>query len=109
MRVYRDSSYIFCQYLPDHISYHGKAFLRGVEKTGPADRQKWRDTDVLLQGPAWRDGQSDYSGKDPLICPNGEHPLVFAGYFSGDWHQLQVIFKKAGCDPSIPEIVLPGG
>lgn len=58
---------------------------------------------------SWRERQCEYTGIDPLICPNCDQPLLFVGYFFGDWNELQFIFEKAGCDPSIPEILLRHG
>ena len=59
--------------------------------------------------PAWRERQIDYTGIEPLICPHGEQPLVFVGYFFGDGRKLQLIFEKAGCDSYIPEVLLRSG
>jgi hypothetical protein len=57
----------------------------------------------------WAERQTDYTGIDPLLCPNCDEPLTFVGTFFGDWNQLQCLFDKAGKDPFIPSVLLRPG
>ena len=59
--------------------------------------------------PSWAQGQADYTGIDPLVCPNCDHPLTFVGTFFGNWNQLQYLFGQAGKDPGIPPALLRPG
>ena len=58
---------------------------------------------------SWADRQTDYSGANPLICPECQKPLEFIGAFFGNWNQLQSLFIIAGRDPLIPSPLLRGG
>jgi hypothetical protein len=41
----------------------------------------------------WAERQAaEYTGTDPLRCPNGEQPLTFVGNFLGNWEKLQYLF-----------------
>ena len=59
--------------------------------------------------PSWAQRQADYTGIDPLVCPNCDHPLTFVGTFFGNWNQLQYLFDQAGKDSSIPPALLRPG
>jgi Putative transposase/Transposase zinc-binding domain len=90
---------LFCNRWKEHyLSLACKA----LNKPQPLESQ---ETNTL----SWRERQFDYTGIDPLICPHCEQPLVFVSYFFGDWNELQFIFEKAGCDPSIPEVLIRSG
>jgi hypothetical protein len=51
--------------------------------------------------PLWAERQSDYTGINPLQCPNCDKPLTFVGCFFGNWNQLQHLFEKFH-DSNIP-------
>ena len=44
----------------------------------------------------------NYSGRNPLICPNSNCPLMLVDISFGNWSQLQPVFVIAGKDPAIP-------
>jgi hypothetical protein len=54
----------------------------------------------------WAERKSDYTGINPLQCPNCDKPLTFIGCFFGNWKQLQHLFEKAGKDTTIPAALL---
>jgi len=58
---------------------------------------------------SWQERQFEYTGIDPLVCPYCEQPLVFVGYFFGNWSELQSVFEKTGYNPFIPEVLLRSG
>ena len=58
---------------------------------------------------SWAERQTDYTGIDPLVCPNCDEPLTFVGTFFGNWNELQCLFDKAGKDPFIPSVLLRPG
>ena len=66
------------------------------------------DSDGNIQS-AWAERQADYTGIDPLVCPNCDQPLTFVGTFFGNWTELQCLFDKAGKDPFIPSVLLRPG
>jgi len=57
----------------------------------------------------WAERQTDYTGINPLQCPNCDKPLTFVGYFFGNWNPLQHLFEKAGKDPTIAVALLRPG
>ena len=57
----------------------------------------------------WAERQTDYTGINPLQCPNCDQPLTFVGRFFGNWNQLQQLFIKAGKDASIAAALLRPG
>jgi len=59
--------------------------------------------------PLWAERQSDYTGINPLQCPNCDKPLTFVGCFFGYWNPLQHLFEKAGKDASIAAALLRPG
>ena len=59
--------------------------------------------------PSWADRQIDYTGTDPLICPNCDQPLTFIGTFFGNWNELQYLFNNAGKNSDIPPALLRPG
>ncbi len=59
--------------------------------------------------PLWAQRQSDYTGINPLQCPNCDKPLIFVGCFFGNWNPLQHLFEKAGKDASIAAALLRPG
>ena len=59
--------------------------------------------------PLWAERQSDYTGINPLQCPNCNKPLTFVGCFFGNWNQLQRLFVKAGKDATIAAALLRPG
>ena len=59
--------------------------------------------------PSWADRQIDYTGTDPLICPNCAQPLTFIGTFFGNWNELQYLFNNAGKNSDIPPALLRPG
>lgn len=59
--------------------------------------------------PSWADRQIDYTGTDPLICPNCDQPLTFIGTFFGNWNKLQYLFNNAGKNSDIPPALLRPG
>ena len=57
----------------------------------------------------WAERQAEYTGTDPLRCPNGDPPLTFVGNFFGNWETLQYLFDTAGKDAYIaPPLLKPG-
>ena len=59
--------------------------------------------------PSCADRQIDYTGTDPLICPNCDQPLTFIGTFFGNWNELQYLFNNAGKNSDIPPALLRPG
>jgi hypothetical protein len=62
--------------------------------------------------PLWAERQTDYTGINPLQCPNCDKPLIpqgGIGCFFGNWNQLQHLFEKAGKDASIAAALLRPG
>ena len=59
--------------------------------------------------PLWAERQTDYTGIDPLQCPNCDKPLTFVGCFFGNWTELQQLFIKAGKDSTIAAALLRPG
>ncbi len=59
--------------------------------------------------PLWAERQTDYTGIDPLQCPNCDKPLTFVGCFFGNWSKLQYLFVKAGKDSTISAALLRPG
>ena len=59
--------------------------------------------------PSWGERQAEYTGIDPLICPNCDHPLTYIGTFFGNWNELQYLFDTARKDPTIPTVLLRPG
>lgn len=53
--------------------------------------------------------QTEYTGINPLQCPNCNKPLTFVGCFFGNWNQLQQLFVKAGKDATIAAALLRPG
>ena len=66
------------------------------------------DSDEDTQ-PLWAERQTDYTGIDPLICPNCGKPLTFVGTFFGNWNELKYLFDIAGKDSTIPPALLRAG
>ena len=58
---------------------------------------------------SWAERQADYTGINPLICPNCDEPLTLVGAFFGNWNELQCLFDNAGKDPFIPSVLLRPG
>jgi len=58
---------------------------------------------------SWAERQTDYTGANPLICPNCNLPLTFVGTLFGSWKELQYLFDKAGEDSTIPTALLRPG
>jgi hypothetical protein len=53
--------------------------------------------------------QAEYTGTDPLRCPNGDQPLTVVGHFFGNWQKRQYLFDTAGKDAYIaPALLKPG-
>ena len=65
--------------------------------------------DNTIPKESWAERQTDFTGIDPLLCPNCEKPLRFIGIFLGSWEELQFIFNKAGKDYTIPSVLLRPG
>ena len=59
--------------------------------------------------PLWAERQTDYTGINPLQCPNCDKPLTFVGCFFGYWNPLQHLFEKAGKDATIAAALLRPG
>ena len=59
--------------------------------------------------PLWAERQSDYTGINPLQCPNCNKSLTFVGCVFGNWNQLQRLFAKAGKDATIAAALLRPG
>lgn len=58
---------------------------------------------------SWAERQAEYTGTDPLRCPNCGQPLTFVGNFFGNWEKLQYLFDTAGKDAYIaPPLLKPG-
>jgi hypothetical protein len=57
----------------------------------------------------WAERQTEYTGIDPLICPNCDQPLTYIGTFFGNWSELQSLFDSAGKDSVIPYALLRPG
>ena len=66
------------------------------------------DVDTNVQT-SWAERQTDYTGIDPLQCPNCDKPLTFVGCFFGNWTELQQLFIIAGKDSSIAAALLRPG
>jgi hypothetical protein len=66
------------------------------------------DVDTNIQT-SWAERQTDYTGIDPLQCPNCDKPLTFVGCFFGNWTELQQLFIIAGKDSSIAAALLRPG
>ena len=58
---------------------------------------------------SWAKRQTEYTGADPLVCPNCYQPLTFVGAFLGNWNELQYLFDRAGKDSTIPPALLRPG
>jgi len=58
---------------------------------------------------SWAQRKSEYTGIDPLQCPNCDKPLTFVGSFFGNWSKLQYLFVKAGKDSTIAAALLRPG
>jgi len=52
------------------------------------------DSDEDTQ-PTWAERQTDYTGIDPLLCPNCDKPLTFVGSLFGNWNELKYLFAQA--------------
>jgi len=52
--------------------------------------------------PSWVERQAEYTGINPLICPNCEQPLTYIGTFFGNWNGIQYLFDTARKDFAIP-------
>ena len=66
------------------------------------------DTDTHTHQ-SWAERHAEYTGTDPLRCPNCEQPLTFVGNFFGNWEKLQYLFDTAGKDAYIaPPLLKPG-
>ena len=59
--------------------------------------------------PLWAQRQSDYTGINPLQCPNCDNPLTFVGCFLGYRNPLQHLFEKADKDDTIAAALLRPG
>jgi hypothetical protein len=59
--------------------------------------------------PTWAERQAEYTGADPLQCPNCQQPMTFMGAFYGPWPDVQALFEQAGRDPTIPSALLRPG
>jgi hypothetical protein len=59
--------------------------------------------------PSWVERQTEYTGINPLICPNCEQPLTYIGTFFGNWNGLQYLFDTARKDSTIPSALLRPG
>ena len=66
------------------------------------------DSDKNIQL-SWTERQKEYTGVDPLMCPNCQKPLSFVGTFFGNWEELRSLFDKAGKDSTIPSGLLRPG
>ena len=64
---------------------------------------------VYYDGKIVRFSYKDYTGINPLQCPNCDKPLTFVGCFFGYWNPLQHLFEKAGKDASIAAVLLRPG
>ncbi|GAI47594.1 unnamed protein product, partial [marine sediment metagenome] len=49
------------------------------------------DSDKNIQL-SWTERQKEYTGVDPLMCPNCQKPLSFVGTFFGNWEELRSLF-----------------
>jgi hypothetical protein len=59
--------------------------------------------------PSWAKRQTEYTGINPLICPNCNQELAFVGAYFGNWKELQLLFETVGKNPVIPLVLLPPG
>jgi hypothetical protein len=59
--------------------------------------------------PCWAERQAEYTGNNPLFCPNCAQPMVFVGSFFGNWEILQDLFNRAGRDSTIAAALLRPG
>lgn len=51
-----------------------------------------------VASPSWAERQTEYTGVNPLVCPNCQQPMNHVAHFFGSWHILQAIFAQAGRD-----------
>jgi len=58
---------------------------------------------------SWAERQAEYTGTDPLLCPNCEQPLILVGIFFGNWEKLQYLFNITGKDADIAAPLLKPG
>ncbi len=66
------------------------------------------DSDGNTQS-SWAERQTDYTGINPLMCPNCDQPLTFIGAVFGKWNELQDLFDIAGKESEIPSPLLKPG
>ena len=59
--------------------------------------------------PRWAERQTNYTERNPLLCPFCKTELTFIGTVFGNWNELQFIFQHYGKDPSIPSYLLKPG
>jgi hypothetical protein len=59
--------------------------------------------------PSWAERQTEYTGINPLLCPNCNQELTFVGVHFGNWKELQLLFETVGKNPIIPLVLLPPG
>jgi hypothetical protein len=66
-----------------------------------------KETTVKVK--SWAERQTDYTGVNPLLCPNCHQELIFVGVQFGNWAELQSLFEASGRKPDIPSVLLPPG
>lgn len=58
---------------------------------------------------SWCERQTEYTGFNPLVCPNCNQGLEFYGAYFGNWNFLKRLFDKANRDSTIPQPLLKPG
>lgn len=82
------------------------ALNQSNQSTKMTREKKGKDENRLL---SWAERQKDYTGVNPLICPNCQQELTFVGAQFGNWKELQLLFEAFGRAPQIPAVLLPPG
>jgi hypothetical protein len=59
--------------------------------------------------PSWATRQREYTGTDPLQCPNCHQLLVLAVVLFGPWPLIQRTFRNSGRDAAIPSPLMRPG
>jgi hypothetical protein len=59
--------------------------------------------------PSWAERQQEYTGANPLQCPNCHQLLVLVLVLFGPWPRIQCAFRDAGRDTSIPSPLMRPG
>ena len=58
---------------------------------------------------SWAERQMNYTGVNPLYCPNCNQELTLLGTVFGNWENVQYLFRKFGKDPYIPSPLFKPG